>query len=71
MGEKPEPHPLDGRLEPEAHDVTASAADAALVSIAVSLKRIADVLQGDPQNMGIKHAVFDIVDRIVRPGDPQ
>lgn len=66
MGEKTEPHSLDGRLEPEAREVIRSAADAALVSIAVSLKRIADVLQVDPQNMGIKHAIFDIADRIVR-----
>lgn len=37
MGEKTEPHSLDGRLEPEAREVIRSAADAALVSIAVSL----------------------------------
>lgn len=52
MGEKTEPHSLDGRLEPEAREVIRSAADAALVSIAVSLKRIADVLQVDPPEHG-------------------
>lgn len=35
---------LDGKLEPEAKGVTTSVSDAALISIAVSLKRIADVL---------------------------
>lgn len=35
-------HPLDGKFEPEAKDIVSSQADAALVSIAVSLKRIAD-----------------------------
>lgn len=38
-------HPLDGAFEPEAKDITSSQADAALVSIAVSLKRIADVIE--------------------------
>lgn len=36
------PHEWDGKLEPEAKRVTSSQSDAALVSIAVSLKRIAD-----------------------------
>ena len=34
----------DGKFEPEAKDVTTCLSDAALVSIAVSLKRIADAL---------------------------
>lgn len=38
------PHPLDGKFEPEAKDVSSSITDAAAVSIAVSLKRIADTL---------------------------
>lgn len=36
------PHELDGRFEPEAKTVTTCISDAALTSIAVSLKRIAD-----------------------------
>ena len=39
-GPEPKPHPLDDKLEPETRDMT----DAALYSIAISLKRIADVL---------------------------
>jgi hypothetical protein len=35
-------HPFDGKFEPEAKDIITSQSDAALVSIAVSLKRIAD-----------------------------
>ena len=39
------PHPLEGKYEPEARDCR-NAQDAALMSIAVSLKRIADALVG-------------------------
>ena len=38
-----EAHPLDGKLEPEARD-TDTPTEAALISLAVSMKRIADVL---------------------------
>lgn len=38
------PLDLDGKFEPQAKAVTTSLSDAALVSIAVSLKRIADAL---------------------------
>lgn len=37
-------HPFDGKFEPEAKGIVSSQSDAALVSIAVSLKRIADAL---------------------------
>lgn len=56
--------PLEDRLEthvvrpgimPEAVDIQ--------LSIAISLKRIADVLQGDEHSAGIKHALFDIAER--------
>ena len=39
------PHELDGRFESEAKAVTTCISDAALTSIAVSLKRIADLLE--------------------------
>jgi len=39
------PHELDGRFEREAKTVTTCISDAALTSIAVSLKRIADLLE--------------------------
>jgi len=41
------PHELDGRFEREAKTVTTCISDAALTSIAVSLKRIADAMQGE------------------------
>lgn len=48
-----DPHPLDGKLEPEARDGCQSGADAALLSIAVSLKRIADaVAPANGQDLG-------------------
>lgn len=36
---------------------------AMLVSIAVSLKRIADALHGDDQNTGMKHALAEMANR--------
>lgn len=39
------PHPLEGKYEPEAR-VCQTSKEAALMSIAVSLKRIADALVG-------------------------
>lgn len=39
-----EPHILEGKFEPEAREVHTCISDAALTSIAVSLKRIADAL---------------------------
>ena len=41
----PEPHCLDGKLEPEARD-SSSITEAATLSIAISLKRIADAMTG-------------------------
>lgn len=40
------PHELDGKFESEAKAVTTCISDAALTSIAVSLKRIADAFDG-------------------------
>ena len=42
----PHPHELDGKLEPEAKPIHTCISDAALLSIAVSMKRIADLLDG-------------------------
>ena len=39
------PHELDGKFESQAKTVTTCISDAALTSIAVSLKRIADALE--------------------------
>ena len=41
------PHELDGKFESQAKTVTTCISDAALTSIAVSLKRIADALDVD------------------------
>ena len=54
-------HPLDGKLEEEARNMRGDAA--ALYSIAISLKRVADALHGDEQNTGMKHALAEIANR--------
>ena len=50
---------LEGKLEPEARDVT-DANTAAFVSIAVSLKRLADHLAGTPTRTGVVDALYDL-----------
>ena len=52
------PHELDGRFEPEAKTVTTCISDAALTSIAVSLKRIADAFDGGSRSQGIQDTLF-------------
>lgn len=42
---------FDGKMEPEAKDGFGCVSDAALTSIAISLKRIADALSGDGENI--------------------
>ena len=59
------PHELDGRFEREAKTVTTCISDAALTSIAVSLKRIADALDGgrlDSLKDRVNHAVQRVYD---------
>lgn len=46
------PHELDGKFESQAKTVTTCISDAALTSIAVSLKRIADALDGGDAAQG-------------------
>ena len=48
----PEPHPLEGKLEAECRDVQTPLECAAL-SIAISLKRIADQLEGQGSRPGM------------------
>ena len=48
----PHPHPLEGKYEPESRDVQ-TPLEAAAMSIAISLKRIADHLN---ERVGPKHA---------------
>jgi hypothetical protein len=52
------PHELDGKFEPQAKTVATCISDAALTSIAVSLKRIADALDGGDGTQGIKNTLF-------------
>ena len=52
------PHELDGRFEREAKTVTTCISDAALTSIAVSLKRIADAMDGGDASQGIQNSLF-------------
>lgn len=48
---------LDGKLEPEAKHET-SRHDAALLSIAVSLKRIADTMDGTASGVCVTNTIF-------------
>ena len=50
------PHPLHDKLEPEARDCR-TPADAALTSIAVSMKRIADALHGGYGHVGLETSI--------------
>lgn len=67
-------HPLDGKFEPEAKDIVSSQADAALVSIAVSVKRIADALDLTARlpELALAHAtgnaIADVINRGIRDG---
>ena len=60
MTDSEEHSPLAGKLEPETR---AMRSDVALYSIAISLKRIADAIDGDPQNTGMKHAMAEMANR--------
>lgn len=53
---------LHAALEPAALPLGAYEIGATL-SIAISLKRIADALHGDDQNTGMKHALADMANR--------
>lgn len=55
-----ETSPLDGKLEPEAKDGCSSPSEAALVSMAVSLKRIADELAGIESRLGLIDTLFQV-----------
>ena len=50
------PHPLEGKLEPECRDVR-SPMECAALSIAISLKRIADAIEGTSE----RHALADSI----------
>jgi hypothetical protein len=52
------PHELDGKFEPQAKTVTTCISDAALTSIAVSMKRIADALDGGDAFQGIQNSIY-------------
>ena len=54
------PHPLEGKLEPECRDVQ-SPMECAALSIAISLKRIADQLDGSGEPDTDKTSVADVV----------
>lgn len=53
-----EPHRFDGKMEPEARDGMSSMSEAAAVSIAISLKRIADVLEGGATD---RMTIFELI----------
>ena len=58
MTQHPQPHFLEGRLEPECRDVQTPLECAAL-SIAISLKRIADVLEGTTERCSLVEHLSD------------
>ena len=57
-----EPQSLEGKLEPEARPCS-SVQEAAALSLAISMKRIADAVCGDDKNSGIAQAIWDISNR--------
>ena len=52
----PKPHPLEGRLEPEASSAS-SPQEAAALSLAISMKRIADCLDGTALGVDVSGSV--------------
>jgi hypothetical protein len=60
------PSSLDGKLEPEAKHGFVTPSDAALVSIAVSLKRIADAMSGNGTSQGMDLSLFYISETLQR-----
>lgn len=67
MAKNPEITALLARMEPEADqcgDLVSSIGEAALISIAVSLKRLADGVEGSPHRTGIGVALAMIADRM-------
>ena len=65
------PHELDGRFEREAKTVITCISDAALTSIAVSLKRIADAMTGTETHLGMRDAVAAITAWNTRPREAE
>jgi hypothetical protein len=63
-------HPLVGKLEPETSGIGSS--DAALYSIAISLKRLADVMTGPCNEYGetFAEAIYGGIARGMRDGRP-
>ena len=59
-------HELYGRFEPEAKTVITCISDAALTSIAVSLKRIADAFDGGEGSQGIQNTLFFLEQKMPR-----
>jgi hypothetical protein len=57
------PHPLEGKLEPECRDVQ-SPMECAALSIAISLKRIADQLDGSSGTGPSKTSVADVLNEL-------
>ena len=59
----PEQHPLEGKLEPECREVKTPMECAAL-SIAISLKRIADQMERAPWRPETEDEVQDYLERL-------
>jgi hypothetical protein len=57
---------LDGKMEPDTAGM--NHVDAPLYSIAISLKRIADVIAGDEKHLNFTNAITDAIWRGLRDG---
>ena len=67
MTDAPAPSIFEGKLEPETRDLHGGH-DVPLYSIAISLKRIADVLADDDKHASFTDAVTDAIWRGLRDG---
>ena len=57
------PHPLEGKLESECRDMF-SAQDVYGYSIAISLKRIADVLEGTDKRASFSDSIYTALEMV-------
>jgi hypothetical protein len=54
---------IGAALEPAARAAN-NITDRAIISQAISLKRIADIIEGHPQKLGLIDSLFELVDRM-------
>lgn len=52
-------------LEPAAYAATTSDVEASMVSTAISLKRIADAIDGNPQKLGLVDSLYHAITQAI------